>query len=206
MPTLLLTSMVQNTLPAALSFFPKPLAQCHVTVIPTAANVYPMDNRPWFDDELNTLKQAGATLHMLDLAQKSSAEVSAELAISDVVHVTGGNSYHLLEHAQKTNITSTLPAFFQRGGVYIGSSAGTVLACPRIDFTGSMDDPSKGAPTSFRGLNLVPYIVMPHYDHPKYGALAKTLLHALPSNETGLALADTQALWVQNNVVQFIQA
>lgn len=52
----------------------------------------------------------------------------------------------------------------QKGVVYIGSSAGSVLVCPTIEFVEGMDD-SKDAPslTSYEGLHEVEFLVMPHY-------------------------------------------
>lgn len=203
---LFLASKLQGTLTAVRSRFPKPLEECHVICIPTAANVYAPEKRAWLTEEMDVVRAAGANLDVYDIEGKSAAEVAEKLEAADIIYVTGGNAYSLLEHMQKCHFKAALNAFLKRGGIYIGASAGAVVTCPRIDFIGDMDNPALANPTSYQGMSLVPFLLMVHTDHPKYGSMAMELLQKIDPSENAIALTDSQALWITNNVTELIQA
>jgi dipeptidase E len=144
--------------------------------IPTAANVYAPADRGWQTDEMNALRQLGVELDMFDVEGKSPAEVQARLAGHTAVYVTGGNTYFVLDHMRRSGFDKAIRAWVGDGKTYIGCSAGAVVACPRIDYIGRMDDPSKSTLTEFTGLGLYPDLIMVHADHPKYGPIAQGLM------------------------------
>lgn len=203
---LLLASQLKGVVQAAKPRFPMSLETARVLCIPTAANVYAPDKREWLDDEMNQVRAAGAKLDVYDIAGKNPMEVTRKLADADIVYVTGGNAYYLLEHMQRCNFSAALQPFFKRGGVYLGASAGAVVTCPRVDVIGEMDNPNLANLSSYKGLNLIPFLLMVHTDHPKYGPMAKALMHKVTAVENVIALTDTQALWVTNNAVELIHA
>lgn len=55
---------------------------------------------------------------------------SQELASYDVIYVCGGDSRHLLTKMHEDNFVSPLKEFIDRGGIYIGVSAGSCI-CAR---------------------------------------------------------------------------
>ncbi|MEU9382412.1 dipeptidase PepE [Streptomyces sp. NPDC048279] len=79
---------------------------------------------------------------------------------AEAIFIGGGNSFRLLKalHAQ-----GLLPVIRDRirGGVpYMGSSAGTNMACPTLRTTNDMPIVQ---PTTFDALGLVPFQINPHY-------------------------------------------
>ncbi len=184
----------------------KPLSACRVVCIPTAANVYLPENRAWQTEEMDVLRNAGAVLDVFDIAGKNPQQVAQKFEQADVVYVTGGNAFYLLEHMQRSGVANPLKALFKRGGTYIGTSAGAVVACEDIDYVAPMDEPHLAKLSSTKGLGLVPYLIVPHTHHPKYDALARQIFAKPPIGHHLLGLTDTQALLVTDTVTEVVQA
>ncbi len=88
------------------------------------------------------------------------ADPAAALSSADGVFVGGGNTFRLLARAAALGLLDAIRAVVRRGGAYVGTSAGTNLACPTIRTTNDMPIVE---PPSFDALGLVPFQVNPHY-------------------------------------------
>jgi len=87
----------------------------------------------------------------------------AAVAACDAVFCGGGNSFRLLAALQSHGL---VPALRERAGAglpYIGSSAGTNMACPTLRTTNDMPIVQ---PESFEALGLIPFQINPHYLDP----------------------------------------
>lgn len=79
---------------------------------------------------------------------------------AEAVFVGGGNSFRLLAALHRHGLIETIGRRAAQGMPYIGSSAGTNMACPTLRTTNDM--PIVQPPT-FAALNLVPFQINPHY-------------------------------------------
>lgn len=79
---------------------------------------------------------------------------------ADGVFVGGGNTFRLLDRADRTGVLGALRAAATAGIPYMGTSAGINLACPTIMTTNDMPIVE---PRSFRALGLIPFQINPHY-------------------------------------------
>ncbi len=87
---------------------------------------------------------------------------------SDVVYLSGGNTFHYLMHLRRSGLFPVLRRFANRGGVLAGLSAGALLATPNIGLAAypafDRDDNEVGLPESRWGaLDLVDFEFFPHY-------------------------------------------
>ncbi|MFV1959165.1 MAG: dipeptidase PepE [Planctomycetota bacterium] len=82
---------------------------------------------------------------------------------AEVVFVGGGNTYRLLVRMFELDLIAPLRRRVEAGLAYVGSSAGSNLACPTIMTTNDM--PIVRPPT-FEALSLVPFQINPHYRDP----------------------------------------
>lgn len=74
--------------------------------------------------------------------------------------VGGGNTFRLLRALQETGALGAIRERVLGGAPYVGSSAGSNVACPTIRTTKDMPIV---APRSFESLGLVPFQISPHY-------------------------------------------
>jgi dipeptidase E len=83
---------------------------------------------------------------------------------AEVLFIGGGNSFRLLAALWRLDLIETVRRRAQTGELrFIGSSAGTNMACPSLRTTNDM--PIVQPPT-FEAIGLVPFQVNPHYQDP----------------------------------------
>lgn len=87
----------------------------------------------------------------------------AAVEATDAVFVGGGNTFRLLKALWELRLISPLRRRVAAGMPYVGSSAGTNVACPTIRTTNDM--PILEPPT-LQALALVPFQINPHYVDP----------------------------------------
>ena len=86
---------------------------------------------------------------------------SAAIEQADVVFVGGGNSFRLLAALWKHGLVDLIRRRVLAGELrFIGSSAGTNMACPTLRTTNDMPIVQ---PPSFEATGLVPFQINPHY-------------------------------------------
>jgi dipeptidase E len=175
-----------------------PLNGARVLLVPTATygegrTLKPEKAVPYWD--------AGASVAVLDIAQHGFSAVATALHNADVVHICGGNTFHLLDAAQRCRLGDALAWRGKtadesgRSFAVVGESAGTILFGPDIGFAAGMDDPTV-APrlASTAGLGWMDALVVPHYKGELYGlgALVDAWLATEPDPARYTLLRDDQ--------------
>lgn len=83
----------------------------------------------------------------------------------DIVFVNGGNTFYLLDWVRKSGFNKVLDSFLKKGGLYVGVSAGSYLACPTIEqATWKRADRNRWGVTDFKALNYVPFLIVAHFE------------------------------------------
>jgi dipeptidase E len=94
----------------------------------------------------------------------TSENPRTELAQAEVVFVGGGNSFRLLKALQERSLLDVVNDRVDTGDLsYMGSSAGTNMACPTLRTTNDMPIVQ---PSSFECFGLLPFQINPHYLDP----------------------------------------
>ena len=186
---------------SAIGIVPK---DCNIVCIPTAANAED-GTKDWLHAELNAFKKAGFNLNFFDLENKSSQDVQDVLLKVDIIYVTGGNTFYLLEQMRACNFEKHLREALSRGAIYIGSSAGSIVCTPDIDYVREIDHPEKVNLKSTTGLGLVDFYLMVHMNQPSFSEPMQKIIEKLKQdNQQVICIEDTQAIYIDSGVVTVI--
>ena len=143
--------------------------------IPTAANVE--EYRDYVDEAKEAFAKMGFTLQILDISKASETEAKAKIAAAQVLYVSGGNTFYLLRELKKKDLTGLIADRVRSGElVYVGESAGAMIAAPSVEYAGVMDDAGEYGVAAQMGLDLVKFYPVPHYgEEPFVQSTAKIL-------------------------------
>lgn len=123
------------------------------------------------------------------------------LSESGAVFVGGGNTFRLIKRLHEEGLIGAIRNAVAAGVPYIGSSAGTNVACPRISTTNDMPIVE---PPSFEALRLIPFQINPHYVDPDpasthQGETRQLRLQEYLEENFGPVLAMREGTWLTSN-------
>jgi len=104
-----------------------------------------------------------------ELESIHDADGGARAAVerAEAIFIGGGNTFRLLDALWRNDLIEPIARRVRAGVPYIGSSAGSNVACVSIKTTNDMPIVQ---PPAFTALNLVPFNINPHYLDPVPGA------------------------------------
>ena len=111
------------------------------------------------DTAKTRFEKMGKTLHGIHEFKNKEKAIEDH----DAVFIGGGNTFVLLSMLYKNNVLDPLKKSIVNGMKYIGTSAGSNVACQSIQTTNDMPIMY---PPSFKALGVVPFNINPHYIDP----------------------------------------
>ena len=200
---LLLTSsgVTKRSIAEALSAMVGKLpSETKVGFIPTAANVE-KGNKDWYINQFVNLWRFGYS--WIDVVDPSAADVDwkTRFAEVDVLFVSGGNTFYLLDQMKNTGLAQWISENSD-SKVYVGVSAGTIVAAPTIEVANiPPGDVNMSGLTDFTGLNWVNFEVEPHCDKERFAVVAE---YAKQRNYPVYAIDDQTAIKVLDDSVEVV--
>ncbi|KAA0680119.1 hypothetical protein DTW90_37385 [Neorhizobium sp. P12A] len=176
--TVLLASDLSNAFETVRSFFAGRVTG-NLLFVPTAAigeGWYPVDA-----EDVQPFRDMGFTVTMFDASVVDTVS-SGFLDQYQGIYISGGNTFFLLKHLKRTGFFDMIRDAVLAGKlVYMGSSAGSVVATPDIGYARELDDPSLGDGDN-TGFGFVDYSILPHMDHETFGPIVTVQLAAWKSS------------------------
>lgn len=175
----------------------------NIGFIPTASELD--DDRWYMEKDKEDLIKMNFNIVNIDITKESKQEIIGKFNSVDVIFIAGGNSFYLLQQLKVKNVLREL-IDFATDKIYIGSSAGSCIACPNIDYVEKLDDKLQ-APLldNCNAMNLVDFYIIPHYrSKDKYTKLADEIEKDY-SNYEFIKLSNEQAIIVNKNNCEVVE-
>ncbi len=175
-----------------LDLLEKPVSGVKVVLVPTASRS--KEELEYVEESKEELKSLGVKeVKTLNLDKKISYE---ELKGYDCVYVCGGNTFYLLKKVRESGFDKVLERFLKENKLYVGVSAGSILAGPSIEIAGwgSEGDQNDVHLKELAGLNFTKIAVYPHFKEKLKGEVEefkKKVKYKV------ISLTDEQALLVK---------
>lgn len=161
----------------------------------------------WVDNDRNGLKEAGFDMFDYTITGKNYSQIKKDLKDVDVVHVNGGNTFYLLLQARKSGFDQWIVETVDQGKIYIGSSAGSIIASPDIGITAKLEtEIYEKQLGDFKGFGLTDILILPHWGSDVFRDLylnQRLDLAYKPENKIVL-LNDYQYLKITEDNMKFV--
>lgn len=174
--------------------------------IDTASEVESGDKQ-WLKDDRAALVEVGFDVSDYTLTNKTLDDIKQHITESDVIFFSGGNTFYLLQQIQKTGCEEEIRKFVNEGGIYIGSSAGSIVAGSDLSPTIKLDNVEKAPDlVGYKGLGVVDVVVLPHWgsDHFREAYLNNRIEQAYNNDNKIILLTDNQYLRVVDDMYEIV--
>ncbi|MGE6628823.1 Type 1 glutamine amidotransferase-like domain-containing protein [Bacillus sp. NPDC077027] len=200
MKKLFLCSSFSDSKYALQEFAGENLKGKRVTFIPTASVVEEVTH--YVEAAKAVFHQLGMHIDILDIAKEPKERSIQTIKKNDLIYVSGGNTFYLLQELRKNKMDQVLSEEIQRGKLYIGESAGTIIMSPNIKYISLMDDEGKAPElASYQGLNEINSYPVPHVKNEYLGNDAQQIVNQYASELRLLPLTDQQVILVEGDKI-----
>ena len=177
----------------------KPVNEIRVLYVPTASNV---------EKDKSYAKETRKGIIKLGIKKDNLIEFDLDknpnyklLRGIDSIFIEGGNTFYLLSRVRQTGFDKKIINLVSKGVVYVGSSAGSILACKDISIAGPFDK-NDYITEDFSGLGFTDKILSPHFQNEEE-KLIKDFERKTGYNVT--RISDGQALLVIDNLEEILK-
>lgn len=191
-----------ETTEAFLKLLGKKPEETKVCFIATAAD--PEEDKWFVGKDRERLLELRFETTEIDLKQENEESLDEKLKDFDVVFIEGGNTFYLMKYIRESGFDKAIKSFLDRGGIYLGVSAGSYAAGPDIapaQWKHMFEDKNIVGLKDFSGMGLIDFIISPHYE-PEHESIINKNKNKV--SYPVIALTDLQAILVENDDIQFI--
>ncbi|TXH02263.1 MAG: hypothetical protein E6P95_00345 [Candidatus Moraniibacteriota bacterium] len=194
-----------QTIPHLVMLFDKKPTETSVVFITTAAKPYGTDV-PWMHADIDAIRALGCRVDLLDSEDMKQKELEEVLKKFDVVFVSGGNTYYLLDHVKKSGFDIVIRKLVHTGTIYAGSSAGSIIATPTIESTKDADDATVAPELKdLSALGFVNFCILPHYDRKEFDEYWRNMIAEWVGKELLYLLTDSEAIIVDGPTIKTVR-
>lgn len=170
---LFLASEAKSSLPDIEKFVGKPLGKCKIAYVVTAANGE-MGYGSWRGSEtIQIVKKTGAKLTIVELENYIFEDPITKIGGSDIVWFAGGQPGYLLYWMRRVRLDLDLPKLLKSGVVFVGSSAGSMIAAPTLNAAEHFPGDQEIGAHFIPGLSLIDFEIFPHFEDDQLETVKK---------------------------------
>lgn len=142
-----------------------------IVYIPTAQNGKTYG--AWKTKHLKNILSLGAKTEVVELENYENIDLVNTLKNSDIVWFEGGKPGYLLYWIRRCELDKTLPEILNKGVVYVGSSAGSMICSKNIHVTDYYLGNSEYGASLLPGLGYIDFEIYPHFEDSKRKKIEK---------------------------------
>ena len=162
----------------------------------------PEENKWYVDKDRKRLAELGFKITEIDLKQENEDSLKDKFKKFDVIYVEGGNTFYLLKYVRKSGFDKALLDFLNENKIYVGVSAGSIIAGPSIELAGWKNiDKNIINLKDLSGLSLVPFAIFPHFEKSHTELLEKEVEKI---SYPVIALSDEQAVLIDGRTKKIV--
>jgi dipeptidase E len=187
----------------------KPLARVSMALLPNAQDYYSKRAEDYrlktFIAYFQSLDIRVTVVDLREYDDEHSSLLKAELVNHDLVWAVGGNTFCLRYEMKRSGFDTIIRELLGKGIVYGGDSAGALVAGVSIAGIESADIPEFAEAIVTEGMELVPYVVLPHVDNTDFVEVSRTVRDLHMGKIEVIELKDSQAVifnGVEHRVVE----
>ena len=107
---------------------------------------------------------------------------------------------YLLQELKRKNLITYLKERIENGLLYIGESAGSVIAAPDIEYASIVDDKTLATELNdYTGLNLVDFYIVPHFEEEPFVESSRNTVELYKDKLDLKLINNKEAILVENN-------
>lgn len=145
------------------------------------------------------LERLGMLVEELELSKASKEEIHSALESCDVMYVSGGNTFYLLQELKRRAVDFEVVKQVLAGKLYIGESAGSMVCAKDIAYVQAMDSIDKAPQLNeYAALGLVDFYPVPHYNNFPFQKVAHEMVDNYNSSLAMLPLSNHEAIIVED--------
>jgi dipeptidase E len=154
----------------------KSFQKLKLVFVPTAVNVEKGD-KSWYIQDLSNCDHLGfSSIDVVDISALPQNVWEPRIQDAHIIQFGGGNTYYLAYWLRKSGLGTMLPKLLQTK-IYVGTSAGSIVASPSLTMSSSEPGTFKDEP----GLNLVKFHIRPHLYSRNFPQIKKKRLEKIAS-------------------------
>ena len=174
-----------------------------VTFIPTAST--PESYKEYVKLGQESLEELGLKVAPLDVATASSEEIRSTLSQGDLIYISGGNTFYLLQELKRKGADKLIQEKIEGGKPYIGESAGAMILAPSVEYVQLMDEihvvPELA---SFAALGLISRYPLPHYRSFPFENVGEEILATYGEKLPLVPITNAQAIIVRGGELTIV--
>jgi len=174
-----------------------------VTFIPTAS--IPEKVTFYVKADKKALKNIGLIVDELEISEATNEEIQSKLKNNDYIFISGGNAFYLLQELKRTGADKIIKEQISSGKPYIGSSAGSTILSPNIEYVKDSDDCTKAPDLdNYLALEVVNIYPLPHFKNFPFKKIVDKIISKYESKLELYPISNHQAILVQGDSVKVV--